>query len=69
VGGEGREELVVWLVKFAWIRTCKGRTTRSAKCKPKGKKMANMGNSVLNALLALEDGVSACVSYLLVSIY
>jgi len=22
VGGEGRGELVVWLVKFAWIRAC-----------------------------------------------
>ena len=52
---EERGELVVWLVKFAWIRACVKAGLPDDPDYP-GKN----GNFTLNALLVLEDSVSMC---------
>jgi len=56
VGGEGKGELAVWLVKFAWIRACVKAGLLDDPDYP-GKN----GNFTLNALLVLEDSVSVCL--------
>ena len=55
MGGEGRGELVVWLVKCAWIRAYVKAGLPDDPDYP-GKN----GNFTLNALLVLEDSVSMC---------
>jgi len=56
VGGEGRGQLVVWLVKFAWIRACVKVGLPDDPDYP-----GITGNCMLNELLLLEDSVSMCL--------
>jgi len=56
VGREGRGELVVWLVKVAWIKA----GLLDYPDQQNGSQKKN-GNFVLNTLPALEDRVSMCL--------
>ena len=53
---EGRGELVVWLVRFAWIKACvkAGLSWMTLITQERN------GDCTLNALLVLEDSVSMC---------
>jgi len=66
VGGEGRGELVVWLVKFTWITACvKGQLldhTDQQKCKTIKECAIMVIACMLNVIPVLKDNMSKCTT-------